>query len=147
MAVQTKASLKTKIDTNIVTNATRAITATKVAEILTDIADSVQFIASGDVVSKATDFTISLTDAGKLIDVNSVTNVAATIPADADVDFEIGAVVDFFQYNSGQIVITPAVGVTIRSHGNKYKTAGLHAVISIRKRGSNDWVVYGNTAV
>lgn len=146
MALQTKDSLKTKIDANIVTNATRSITASKINEILNDIADSVDFIGSGDVVSKASAFTIALTDVGKLIDVNSATSVNATIPNDSDINFSIGAKIDLFQYNSGQVVITASPGVTIRSNGNKFKTAGLNSVITIRKRGTNDWVVYGDTA-
>jgi len=147
MSLQTKSSLKTKIDANVVTNAVRNITAAKLNEILNDFADSVDFISSSDVVSKASAFTIALTDVGKLIDVNSATSINATIPNDSDVNFNIGARIDIFQYNSGQVIITAAPGVTIRSNSNKFKTAGLNSVLTIRKRGTNDWIVYGDTAV
>lgn len=64
-------------------------------------------------------FTLALTDAGKIVVGNSssyATSIVCTVPANSSVAFPVGSFVDIIAADKGPIVLTPAGGVTINGN-------------------------------
>lgn len=78
---------------------------------------------------------------GKVV-INSASNVALTIPTNASVGFPIGTTIPIYNINTGDVTITPSVGVTLV--GGKYKLADTASVAAVEKIGTDTWIVYGN---
>ena len=93
-----------------------------------------------------TAYTAALTDVGKLIEFTSASAIIFTIPANATVAFAIGDQINVYQDGAGQVTITPAATVTIRSNGTKLKTNGQYAVATCIKIDTNEWIALGNLA-
>lgn len=91
-----------------------------------------------------TAYTAALTDVGKLVEFTSASAVIFTIPANATVAFAIGDQINVYQDGAGQVTITPAATVTIRSNGTKLKTNGQYAVATCIKIDTNEWIALGN---
>lgn len=144
MSVLNKIALKANIDANITTNSARDITALKVNESFTNIIDSLKSQISGTISSQIGDYQLVLTDAGTTIELSSASACNIVIPNDSDVLFEIGAEVDIVQINTGQITVLSASGVTLKSRGGRFKSVGIYSVITLKKRATNDWYVYGD---
>jgi hypothetical protein len=89
-------------------------------------------------------YTTVLTDDGKLVTCDNASAIALTIPANANVAYGIGTQINIMQLGAGQVTITAAVGVTLRSDGNKLKTNAQYAVATCAKIASDTWVVVGN---
>jgi hypothetical protein len=89
-------------------------------------------------------YVVSLSDGGKLIEMNSSSANTVTIPSSGSVAFPIGASIDVLQYGSGQTTIVAAGGVTIRSSGNKTKLSGQYSAVSLYKRDTDEWVLIGD---
>jgi hypothetical protein len=92
-----------------------------------------------------TTYTLLLSDAQKVVELNNASTVTVTIPANATVAFPVGTFIDFVQYGAGQVTLSPAGGVTLRSFASSVKTAGQYAVITAYKRAADEWVITGNT--
>jgi len=91
------------------------------------------------------DYTLVLSDANKMIECNSATNVNVIIPPDSAVNFDIGTQLLISQLSTGFVTIRrndPAV--TLFAEGNKFVTKGQYALATIIKRGANTWYVSGN---
>ena len=91
-----------------------------------------------------TAYTAALTDVGKLVEFTSASAIIFTIPANATVAFAIGDQINVYQDGAGQVTITPAATVTIRSNGSKLKTIGQYAVATCIKIDTNEWIALGN---
>ena len=91
-----------------------------------------------------TAYTAALTDVGKLVEFTSASAVIFTIPANATVALAIGDQINVYQDGAGQVTITPAATVTIRSNGTKLKTNGQYAVATCIKIDTNEWIALGN---
>lgn len=91
-------------------------------------------------------YTLVLTDAGKVIEMNKGSAVNLTIPANATVAFPVGTVIEVWQQGAGQVTVVAAGGVTLRSNGDKVKTAAQYATIALRKQAVNTWVISGDLA-
>jgi hypothetical protein len=91
-----------------------------------------------------TAYTAALTDVGKLVEFTSASAVVFTIPASGTVAFAIGDQINVFQSGAGQVTITPAATVTIRSAGSKLKTNAQYAVATCVKIATDTWVALGN---
>lgn len=89
-------------------------------------------------------YTLTLLDAGKLIEMNVASANTVTVPADATVAFQIGTTISVAQQGAGQTTLVAAGGVTLRSYNNSLKLAGQNAIASVIKRSGNDWWVAGN---
>lgn len=92
-----------------------------------------------------TAYTLVLTDAHKLITLNNSSSIGVSIPLNATVAFAIGDQVNLLQLGAGQVIVTPAVGVTLRADGAKYKLAGQYAAATLIKIATDEWVLIGNT--
>lgn len=94
--------------------------------------------------TQTTNYTIVLTDAFKLVEVNSGTAKTITVPLNGAIAFPIGTKVMISQYGTGQVTIDGQVGVTIRSTGGKTKTTTQYSVCTLLKRDTNEWYLYGD---
>lgn len=104
-------------------------------------------VASLSVIGQVTptdNYTLILTDAGKSVEMDKATAVNLTIPLNATVAFPIGTVIEIWQKGAGQVTVVATGGVTIRSTEGKLKSYGQYSSMSLRKRGTDEWVLVGD---
>jgi len=68
-----------------------------------------------------------------------------TVPSSASVDFPIGTVIEICQVGTGQAVLVPGGGVTLRSPSS-FATKQRWSTMGLRKRASDEWIVSGDLA-
>jgi len=90
-------------------------------------------------------YTIQLTDLGKLVELNEASACTLTVPTNASVAFTVGDRIDVLQVGAGQVTITPVSGtVTINGYDGGLKLNGQWAAATLIKRATNTWVAVGN---
>jgi hypothetical protein len=89
-------------------------------------------------------YTLVLTDANKLVELNVATANTLTVPTNATVAFPIGTQILIAQYGAGACTVTPASGVTLRSESAKLKTNGQYSGATCVKIATDEWYVFGN---
>lgn len=97
-------------------------------------------------LAKTTDYTLVATDAGRVIAVSSASATTVTVPTDATAAFNIGDTVDITEMSYGQVRVSPATGVTLRSRRNYRAISDRYGRVTLRKRAINDWVLTGDLA-
>lgn len=90
-------------------------------------------------------YTIVATDAGKFVTLDNAAAITLTIPTGWSAG--TGSIVHVMQRGAGQVTISGAGGVTVRTQGSKNKIRGQYGVASLLYLGSNEWVIFGNLAV
>lgn len=93
-----------------------------------------------------TSYTLVLTDAGKVLETTNAASVTITIPPNSSVAFATGTWIDFYQYGAGQVTLAPGAGVTLRAADSKLKTRAQYSALTIVKRGTDEWVVFGDAS-
>lgn len=93
-----------------------------------------------------TTYTLVLADAGKLVSMNNANANTLTVPPSSSVNFPIGTQISILQYGAGQTTVAAGVGVTIRSFSSQLKLFGQYAAAALWKRGTDEWVLVGNTS-
>lgn len=93
-------------------------------------------------VQTATSYTLALSDAFKLVAMDSASANALTVPPNTSVAFPVGTRVDLSQDGAGQTTIVAGAGVTIRSR-HTLLLAGQVAKATLIKRGTNLWDLVG----
>ena len=88
--------------------------------------------------------TLTLDNSYYMVEIDSSTAQTVTIPANATTAIPIGTVIYVCQLGTGQVTISGAAGVTLRSSNAEYKTNGQYSVIVLRKRLTNEWVMWGD---
>jgi len=101
-------------------------------------------IPPSNIIEKTSNHTLELSDAQKIIEVNSASAVNITIPADSSVDFPIGSNIDFVQTGAGQVTIDGEGGVTILSKESNTKTTDQYSGVTIYKKTANTWILIGD---
>ena len=95
-------------------------------------------------INEQTDsYTLVLTDAGKIVDMNKSTANTLTVPANESVAFPTGTVVFIRQKGAGKTTIAPDEDVTINNQYGLVLTAQ-HAGASLLKVDTNTWVAFGS---
>lgn len=89
-------------------------------------------------------YVLSQTDAGKVIEMNVASANNLTVPPSGTVNFPIGTSIDIVQYGAGQTTVVAGSGVTIRSTGGKLKLSGQYSGATLYKRGTDEWVCFGD---
>jgi len=87
---------------------------------------------------KTTTHTLSLDDINKVIPMNG-SNLTVVVPSNAEVAFPIGTVIAIYNLASTNVIVAFDGAVTIRNVRNIPQ----FAEISLRKRGTNEWVLVG----
>lgn len=111
---------------------------------VTDYADSIVPGAALTKAVKTADYTLVLTDAGKLIVMNVASLNFVTIPTNASQAFPVGSIVGVMQYGAGQTQFAVAGGVTPHGPGGAYKLATQYAMAVAYKYDTNEWILAGN---
>jgi hypothetical protein len=95
---------------------------------------------------KTSSYTLALPDNGKLIKVNSTSDLEITIPAQASAAFPIGSRLEVMRYGTGEVSIAAASGsgVTIRSKNNNKKISVQYSGAMLTKIGSDEWHLIGD---
>jgi hypothetical protein len=93
---------------------------------------------------KTGSYTLVVGDKGKVIEMNVAGANVLTVPTNASAAFPIATQITIVQYGAGQVTITPAGGVTIRSLGSALKTVGQYSAVSLFKRGTDEWIAFGS---
>ena len=89
--------------------------------------------------------TLLLSDANKVVElIFSGGSNNLIIPTNTAVAFPSGTIITLAQYGTGQVIIVPDTGVTLRSSGGKTKTTGQYSVATLYKRDTNEWYLYGD---
>ena len=101
--------------------------------------------------SKSSNFTLSLADAGRTIDIDTSSNVTVTIPANVPAPegtaantFLVGTQIAFIRSGTGQVNFDPGVGVTLRSKNNNRKIAAQWSPATLIHKSNNTWILIGD---
>jgi hypothetical protein len=89
-------------------------------------------------------YTLVLTDADKLVEMNVATANNLTIPLNSSVAFPTGTQILLAQYGAGQTTVVATSGVTIRSSGGKLKLSGQYSGATLIKIDTNEWYLFGD---
>jgi hypothetical protein len=93
---------------------------------------------------KTANYTLVLEDRGKIVEVNSASNLTVTVPTNASVALATGATLVVTRRGSGDVTIAGDSGVTLRSEDSKLKIGKQYAAVALIKIGTNEWLVAGN---
>ena len=96
------------------------------------------------IIQKTASYTLSaLTERDNLIEIDSASATTLTIPLNSAVAFPVGTSLDILQTNTGQVTIAGDAGVTVNATpGLKLRTRW--SSVTLFKRATNTWVVYGD---
>jgi len=92
-----------------------------------------------------TSYTLVLADVAKVISLTNAAAITLTVPTNATVAFPLGTQILLYQGGAGQVTVGGA-GVTLRSQGSKLKLNGQYSIGGLLKVGTDEWILYGNTA-
>lgn len=93
--------------------------------------------------AKTADYSLVLGDENTTILLDKSTTFTLTVPNNSTQAFAVGTQISFVQTGSGQVVFSPAGGVTINSDNSKTKILVQYGVASIIKTATNTWVLFG----
>lgn len=91
-------------------------------------------------------YTLVLSDADKLVEMNVGSANNLTIPLNSSVAFATGTQILLAQYGAGQTTIVATSGVTVRSNGAKLKLNVQYSGATLIKIGSDEWYCFGDLA-
>jgi hypothetical protein len=97
-----------------------------------------------DKSSQTTNYTLSLSDRDRLVEMNLATPNTLTIPAESAVNFDVGTQILVVQKGAGQVTISGDTGVVVYSEGSKVKMVGRYALATLIKCDSDTWYLGGN---
>ena len=100
-----------------------------------------------DLDRKTADYTLALSDAGKVIEINSGSSENVTIPPNSGgggVAFPLGTQIVIVRLGAGAVVIVEGTGVTTRSDGDKAKIKSQYSSCVLIKHETNEWYILGN---
>jgi len=91
-------------------------------------------------------YTLVLSDADKLVEINVASANNLTIPLNSSVAFATGTQILLAQYGAGQTTIVATSGVTVRSNGAKLKLNAQYSGATLIKIDTNEWYLFGDIA-
>ena len=91
-------------------------------------------------------YTLVLSDADKLVEINNASANNLTVPTNGSVPFATGTQILLAQYGAGQTTIVATSGVTIRSNGGKLKLNAQYSGATLVKIDTNEWYLFGDIA-
>jgi hypothetical protein len=89
-------------------------------------------------------YTLVLSDADKLVEMNVATANNLTIPLNSSVAFPTGTQILLAQYGAGQTTVVATSGVTVRSNGGKLKLNVQYSGATLIKIAENEWYLFGD---
>lgn len=98
-------------------------------------------------VRTATDTDILvLTDAGKVVEMNNAGAKTITVPPNADVAFPINTIIRIVRVGAGTLQVLEGAAVTVSTAGGDDFIATQFSGATLYKRGTDDWVLFGDLA-
>jgi hypothetical protein len=91
-------------------------------------------------------YTLVLSDADKLVEMNNASANNLTVPLNSSVAFATGTQILLAQYGAGQTTIVATSGVTIRSNGAKLKLNVQYSGATLIKIATDEWYLFGDIA-
>jgi hypothetical protein len=92
---------------------------------------------------QASSYTLTLADAGNIVEMDVGSANTLTIPPDSAVTWPAVTIIEVSQTGTGVTTITPGAGVTVNSTGGNVMAQWV--TISLRYRGSSTWLLTGAT--
>ena len=89
-------------------------------------------------------YTLVLSDADKLVEMNVGSANNLTIPLNSSVAFSTGTQILLAQYGAGQTTVVATSGVTVRSNGGKLKLNVQYSGATLIKIGTDEWYLFGD---
>jgi hypothetical protein len=121
-------------------NASAAIAQSKVADLTTDLAAKFPLLVATN--EETASYTLVLSDAQKVVEMNVGSANTLTIPPNSSVAYPIGTSILVVQTGAGQTTITAGAGVTVNSFLG-LKIIGQWAGCTLIKRATDTWVAVG----
>lgn len=126
-----------------------AVTGTDTARAITPANGAAAYEALGRYRGKTNatnvDYTLVLSDAGKLVSMDTVANRTLTIPPQSSVAWEALTRIDLIHGGStGDVSIAPGVGVTLVSKDSKRKLNGYLSAATLIRNSSDVWILVGD---
>ena len=138
-----------------------ALSGTTVSSIQSDISTAQSDIstAQSDITTLETDvtninqiqwntqtanYTLVLSDAGKIVRSNTSSAITFTVPPESSVAFPDGTQILFIQQGAGQLTIAAGAGVTLRSKDNNTKLSAAHCGATLIKLSADVWYLLGD---
>jgi hypothetical protein len=109
------------------------------------ILDTIKIGYVGQNLQTGTSYTLVLTDAGEVVDLDNASAIALTIPPNSgggSVAFAVNTRIDIVQYGAGQVT----VGITTDTLRGLTKTPGQYKAVTLWKRASTEWIIFGGVA-
>ena len=88
-----------------------------------------------------TSYTLVLSDATKIVQMNNSSANTVTIPTNSSVAFPIGTAIVIQKYGTGDTTIQGASGVTIRDPNNMATITAQYDMRVVLKIGTDEWVI------
>lgn len=88
-------------------------------------------------------YTLALSDADKLVELNSISSITLTVPTNASVAFPVGTTISVLQSGPGQVTVSPDSGVTINSTPSLLLRTQWSSA-SLVKRSTDTWLLSGD---
>ena len=107
----------------------------------------VYHIATSGGVPKTNDYTLAAADDGVIVEMDAATNKTISIPLNATVPFAIGTQIIVSRIGLGEVSIAGVVGVTLQGAGSAYRLRAQFSAATCIKRGTNTWILIGDTKV
>ena len=95
----------------------------------------------------SSNYSLTASDIGKLIVVNSGSLVYITVPTNASTALPIGASIDFTRYGVGAVTFTSSAGVIINSQLGYRSITAQYVAASLIQTSANTWVLLGNLSI
>lgn len=103
-------------------------------------------IAVGINTQTGTAYTLALSDAGIIVRMDNAAGNVVTVPLNATVAFDVGAIISVTQVGAGATDIAAEVGVTIQSVGGNLGISAQYGVVTLVKVATDTWMLYGDLA-
>ena len=108
-----------------------------------DLNNSNLINATPQIINLSANFNISGNYNSRMIMVNSANEVTGSIISGNSLGFNA----TIMQVGSGQVLITGSgIGIRVNEYANQFRTAGAFAAVTLLHTGTNEYVMYGNTA-
>lgn len=102
--------------------------------------NSIEGFSAAIVNSTSTTYTLSSSDAGKLISIEHASTITVTVPTGLDVGFNCS----FLQKGAGSLDFSASNGVTLNNRQSYTKTAGQYAMATLIAYEANKFVLTGD---
>jgi len=89
-------------------------------------------------------YTLVLTDATKLVEMDVASANNLTVPLNSSVAFPTGTIINISQYGAGRTTVVATGGVTIRSTNGWLKLNARYSPATLVKIGTDEWYLFGD---